>query len=136
MSIMTKEELLAAPEEDYMNEQQQAFFRQLLLDLREETVESMEKAKKQLSSPPEMNDEGDHAAYEEESRLSLRILDRERRLLPKIEDALKRIATGDYGYCIESGDPIGIPRLLARPTAEQSAEVKALNERKEQNFRH
>ena len=136
MSIMTKEELLAAPEEDYMNEQQQAFFRQLLLGLREETVESMEKAKKQLSSPPEMNDEGDHAAYEEESRLSLRILDRERRLLPKIEDALKRIATGDYGYCIESGDPIGIPRLLARPTAEQSAEVKALNERKEQNFRH
>ena len=136
MSMMTKEELLAAPEEDYMNEQQQAFFRQLLLDLREETVESMEKAKKQLSSPPEMNDEGDHAAYEEESRLSLRILDRERRLLPKIEDALKRIATGDYGYCIESGDPIGIPRLLARPTAEQSAEVKALNERKEQNFRH
>lgn len=136
MSIMTKEELLAAPEEDYMNEQQQAFFRQLLLNLREETVESMEKAKKQLSSPPEMNDEGDHAAYEEESRLSLRILDRERRLLPKIEDALKRIATGDYGYCIESGDPIGIPRLLARPTAEQCAEVKALNERKEQNFRH
>ena len=136
MSIMTKEELLAAPEEDYMNEQQQAFFRQLLLDLREETVESMEKAKKQLSSPPEMNDEGDHAAYEEESRLSLRILDRERRLLPKIEDAIKRIAMGEYGYCIESGDPIGIPRLLARPTAEQSAEVKALNERKEQNFRH
>lgn len=136
MSIMTKEELLAAPEEDYMNEQQQAFFRQLLLDLREETAASMEKAKKQLSSPPEMNDEGDHAAYEEESRLALRILDRERRLLPKIEDALKRIATGEYGYCIESGDPIGIPRLLARPTAEQSAEVKALNERKEQNFRH
>ncbi len=136
MSIMTKEELLAAPEEDYMNEQQQAFFRQLLLDLREETVESMEKAKKQLSSPPEMNDEGDHAAYEEESRLSLRILDRERRLLPKIEDAIKRIAMGEYGYCIESGDPIGIPRLLARPTAEQCAEVKALNERKEQNFRH
>ena len=136
MSIMTKEELLAAPEEDYMNEQQQAFFRQLLLDLREETVESMEKAKKQLSSPPEMNDEGDHAAYEEESGLSLRILDRERRLLPKIEDAIKRIAMGEYGYCIESGDPIGIPRLLARPTAEQCAEVKALNERKEQNFRH
>lgn len=136
MSIMTKEELLAAPEEDYINEQQQAFFRQLLLDLREETVESMEKAKKQLSSPPEMNDEGDHAAYEEESGLSLRILDRERRLLPKIEDAIKRIAMGEYGYCIESGDPIGIPRLLARPTAEQCAEVKALNERKEQNFRH
>ncbi len=50
MSIMTKEELLAAPEEDYMNEQQQAFFRQLLLGLREETVESMENAKKQVAA--------------------------------------------------------------------------------------
>jgi len=134
--MMTKEELLAAPEEDYMNDEQQAFFRQLLLDLREETLESMEKAKKQLSSPPEMNDEGDHAAYEEESRLALRILDRERKLLPKIEDALKRLASGDYGYCTESGDPIGIPRLLARPTAELCAEVKALQERKEKNYRH
>lgn len=133
--MMTKEELLAAPEEDYMNDEQQAFFRQLLLDLREETLESMEKAKKQLSSPPEMNDEGDHAAYEEESRLALRILDRERKLLPKIEDALKRLASGDYGYCTESGDPIGIPRLLARPTAELCAEVKAFSELREQNFR-
>jgi|TARA_Y100000296_G_scaffold52320_1_gene59934 DnaK suppressor protein len=136
MSMMTKEVLLAAPEDDYMNDDQQAFFRQLLIDLREETLESMEKARKQLSTPPEMNDEGDHAAYEEESRLSLRILDRERRLLPKIEDALKRLAAGEYGYCLESGEPIGIPRLLARPTAELCAEVKALNERREQNYRH
>jgi len=133
--MMTKEEVLDAPEEDYMNDEQQAFFRQLLLDLREETLESMEKAKEQLSSPPEMNDDADHAAYEEASRLTLRILDRERRLLPKIEEALKRLTTGDYGYCLESGEPIGIPRLLARPTAELCAEVKAFSELREQNFR-
>jgi DnaK suppressor protein len=133
--MMTKEEVLAAPEEDYMNEQQQAYFRQLLLALRDEAVESMEKAKEQLSSPPKMNDDADHAAYEEASRLTLRILDRERRLLPKIEEALNRLTTGDYGYCLESGEPIGIPRLLARPTAELCAEVKAINERREQNFR-
>jgi DnaK suppressor protein len=133
--MMTKEEVLAAPEEDYMNEQQQAYFRQLLMALRGEAVESMEKAKEQLSSPPEMNDDADHAAYEEASRLTLRILDRERRLLPKIEEVLKRLTSGDYGYCLESGEPIGIPRLLARPTAELCAEVKAINERREQNFR-
>lgn len=133
--MMMKEEVLAAPEEDYMNEQQQAFFRQLLLDMREETLESMEKAKEQLSSPPEMNDDADHAAYEEASRLKLLILDCERLLLPKIEEVLKRLATGDYGYCLESGEPIGIPRLLARPTAELCAEVKAFSELREQNFR-
>lgn len=133
---MTRDELLQASEDEYMNEAQQAFFRQLLIELREETLVSMEKARQQLSSPPEMNDEADLAAYEEESRLALRILDRERRLLPKIEDALKRLAAGDYGYCAESGEPIGIPRLLARPTAELCADVKALNERREQNYRH
>lgn len=133
--MMTNEEVLDAPEEDYMNDEQQAFFRQLLLDLREETLESMEKAKEQLSSPPEMNDDVDHAAYEEASRLTLRILDRERRLLPKIEEALKRLTTGDYGYCLEPGEPIGISRLLARPTAELCAEVKAFSELREQNFR-
>ena len=83
-----------------------------------------------------MNDEADRASYEEESRLALRIVDRERRLLPKIEAAMKRIANSDYGYCLESGEPIGIPRLLARPTAELCAEVKTLNEQKELNFRH
>ena len=134
--MITKEALLSASEDDYMNDEQLAFFRQLLMDLYAETLESMDKARKQLSSPPEMNDDADRAAYEDESRLSLRILDRERRLLPKIDAALKRITSGDYGYCEESGEPIGIPRLLARPTAELCAEVKALHERKEQVYRH
>jgi DnaK suppressor protein len=132
---MTRDEILQAPADDYMNEAQLAFFRKLLEDLRIETMERIEAAKQQLANPPEMNDEADRAAYEEESRLALRIVDRERRLLPKIEAAIKRISNGDYGYCRESGEPIGIPRLLARPTAELCAEVKTLNERKELNYR-
>lgn len=133
---LTRDEILQAPADEYMNEGQLAFFRKLLEDLRSETMDSIEAAKQQLATPPEMNDEADRAAYEEESRLALRIVDRERRLLPKIESAIKRISTGDYGFCRESGEPIGIPRLLARPTAELCAEVKTLQERKELNYRH
>lgn len=133
---LTKDELFQAPEEDYMNDAQLAFFRELLEELRTETMDNIEAAKQQLAQPPEMNDEADRASYEEESRLALRIVDRERRLLPKIDTAIKRIVNGDYGFCLESGEPIGIPRLLARPTAELCAEVKTLNERKELNYRH
>lgn len=133
---MTRDEIRQAPADDYMNEAQLAFFRKLLEGLRTETMDSIEAAKQQLANPPEMNDEADRAAYEEESRLALRIVDRERRLLPKIEAAIKRLSNGNFGYCRESGEPIGIPRLLARPTAELCAEVKTLNERKELNYRH
>ena len=133
---ITENELLQAPASDYMNEEQLAFFRRLLEELRVETMESIEAAKQRLASPPEMNDEADRASYEEESGLALRIVDRERKLLPKIDASLRRIASGDYGYCLESGEPIGIARLLARPTAELCAEVKTMNERREVNYRH
>ena len=67
--------------------------------------------------------------------IALRIVDREQKLLPKIKDALERIRLGTYGYCEESGEPIGIPRLLARPTAEFGSDVKALKERKEDHYK-
>ncbi|GAA3556706.1 TraR/DksA C4-type zinc finger protein [Marinobacter xestospongiae] len=133
--MLTKEELLEAPEADYMNEAQIAFFKATLEQLRQDTMDSIEAAKQTLANPPEHNDDADRAAYEEESRLALRIVDRERKLLPKIEAAMRRIATGDFGYCLESGEPIGIPRLLLRPTAELCAEVKAINERRESAYR-
>ncbi|MCH8498677.1 MAG: RNA polymerase-binding protein DksA [Marinobacter sp.] len=133
--MLTKEALLAASPEDYMNADQLAYFRELLLVLRQETMDNIEQAKQQLANPPESNDDADRAQYEEESRLALRIVDRERKLLPKIDAALRRIDLGDYGYCLESGEPIGIARLLVRPTAELSAEVKALNERRETIYR-
>lgn len=134
--MLTKQELLDMPEADYMNAAQLAFFKTLLEQLRRETMENIEAAKQTLANPPEHNDEADRASYEEESRLALRFVDRERKLLPKIDAALHRIASGEFGFCMESGEPIGIPRLLVRPTAELCAEVKALSERRETMFRH
>ncbi|WP_223427965.1 TraR/DksA family transcriptional regulator [Alcanivorax limicola] len=123
-----------AHDPDYMNAEQLAFFRDKLLALREDTVAHIEDAKAQLSSPPEMNDELDHAQYEEDARIALRIMDRERLLLRKIEKSLQRISTGEYGYCLESGEPIGVERLMIRPTAEYCADIKALHEEKERFF--
>lgn len=132
---LTKEQLLAAPEEEYMNDEQLAFFKELLEALKAETLESIELGRKQLSHPPEMNDVVDRAAYEEESSIMLRTLDRERKLIPKIDAALKRIADKEFGYCLASGEPIGIARLLTRPTAELCTEIKAMTEMKERLIR-
>lgn len=123
-----------AHDPDYMNAEQLAFFRDKLLALREDTMAHIEDAKVQLSSPPEMNDDLDHAQYEEDARIALRIMDRERLLLRKIEKSLQRISTGEYGYCLESGEPIGVERLMIRPTAEYCADIKALHEEKEKFF--
>lgn len=131
---VNQEELLAAPEEEYMNAGQLAFFRALLVDLKTRTMQHIEEMKVSLSQPPEINDDADRAQYEEESRLSLRILDRERKLLPKIDKSLRRISDKTYGYCQESGEPIGIQRLLIRPVSEYCADVKQINEGREQHY--
>jgi len=132
--MLTKDELLAAPEDHYMNDEQLAFFKQYLLDLKQTTMNHIEEVKTTLSSPPEFSDDVDRAQYEEESRLALRILDRERLLLGKIAKSLKQIEDKSYGYCLESGDPIGIPRLLIRPVSEYCADIKQMNEGKEQHY--
>ncbi|WP_102794367.1 TraR/DksA C4-type zinc finger protein [Bowmanella denitrificans] len=133
-TITSKEELLAAPDEDYMNEAQLAYFHALLVELKNKTMQHIEEMKISLSQPPEINDDVDRAQYEEESRLSLRILDRERKLLPKIDKSLRRISDKTYGYCLESGEPIGIQRLLIRPVSEYCADVKQINEGREQHY--
>tara|TARA_Y100001968_G_C19426808_1_gene754831 strand:+ start:158 stop:580 length:423 start_codon:yes stop_codon:yes gene_type:complete len=133
-SSLTKAQLLNATQEDYMNDEQLAFFKAMLLDLKQQTMEHIEEVKTELGNPPELNDEVDRAQYEEESRLALRMLDRERQLLVKIDKSLRRISDGDYGFCLESGDPIGIPRLLIRPVSEYCADIKQINEGKEQHF--
>ncbi len=134
-TLLTKEQILAAPEEDYMNEDQLAFFKHLLLELHESILVRVSEAKDQISSSFDSSDDSDRATWEEQSSISLRIAEREQKLLPKIQQALNRIRCHDFGYCLESGEPIGIPRLLARPTAEYCAEVKALQEIKEQSYR-
>lgn len=133
--MLTEQELLAAPEDDYMNDAQLAFFRHRLVQLHDETRERIREAKDEMLSPPDLSDASDRATWEEQCGLSMRIVDREQKLLPKIQQALERIRMDDYGYCKETGEPIGVRRLLIRPTAEYCADVKNFQEMKEHIYR-
>nr|WP_263069594.1 RNA polymerase-binding protein DksA [Halomonas sp. 7T] len=132
---MQERTLLAQPESDYMNDSQLAFFRQRLLDEREELTAHLREVKASIASHERDSDEADQASFEEELRLALRQADRESRLITNIDAALKRIESGDYGYCEETGEPIGIPRLLFRPTAKLCIEAKERQEQKEHHYR-
>nr|WP_272912044.1 RNA polymerase-binding protein DksA [Reinekea blandensis] len=132
---MTEEQLLAAPEDDYMNEEQLEFFRDLLSQQAKEVRESLASAREQLATFENEPDELDKASIEEERRMALRFLDRQTKLLPKIDQSLKRIEEGEFGFCEVTGEPIGIRRLLLRPTATLCAEEKQRQEMKERNFR-
>jgi len=133
--MLTEEELRAAPEDEYMNAEQLEFFRQRLLAQRAEIEADIERARSELSRAENEPDELDRASAEEERWLSLRISEREGKLLRKIDEALARIEDGSYGYCEDTGDPIGILRLLARPTATLSAEAKTRREQLEKTQR-
>jgi len=135
-TTLTEEDLLNAPEEQYMNANQLAFFRERLMAQREEIENDIARARNELSSGQNEPDELDRASAEEERWLSLRISEREGKLLRKIDEAIQRIDDGDYGYCEDTGDPIGIPRLLARPTATLSAEAKTRREQLEKTQGH
>lgn len=132
---LSEQQILKAPKSDYMNADQLEFFRQSLMDLHRATCVRIQEAKDQLVSAMAFSDPVDQAASEEQSSIALRIVEREQRLLPKIQKSFERIRLGDYGYCLESGEPIGIGRLLARPTAEYCAEVKAMKEMKENHYK-
>ncbi|EAR07792.1 RNA polymerase-binding protein DksA [Reinekea blandensis] len=133
--MLTEEQLLAAPEDDYMNEEQLEFFRDLLSQQAKEVRESLASAREQLATFENEPDELDKASIEEERRMALRFLDRQTKLLPKIDQSLKRIEEGEFGFCEVTGEPIGIRRLLLRPTATLCAEEKQRQEMKERNFR-
>ena len=132
--MLTKQKILKAPKKNYMNKEQLQFFQSHLEDLKKETITHIKDAKDRLSNPPTSSDEVDRAHQEIDSMLILRIVERESKLLPKIDKAIMRIKSGDYGYCVETGEPIGIERLISRPTAEFCAEVKTVNEEKEKHF--
>ncbi|MBR9925859.1 MAG: RNA polymerase-binding protein DksA [Gammaproteobacteria bacterium] len=127
--------LLASAEDEYMNVAQLAFFRQRLLNERAELEAHLNEVKTAIASHERDSDEADQASFEEELRLSLRQADRESRLITNIDAALKRIESGDYGFCEETGELIGLQRLLFRPTAKLSIEAKERQERKEHHFR-
>ena len=134
---LTEQNILKSRAKDYMNKHQLDFFSTQLKQLREETLEDLQDARAELhaSAASEM-DEFDQAMREEENRMRLRILERKNKLLPKIEEALIRIGEGNFGYCEITGKPIGLERLLARPTATLCAEEKERQEKLERNFRH
>ncbi|WP_301584355.1 RNA polymerase-binding protein DksA [Halomonas alkaliantarctica] len=118
-----------------MNAVQLAFFRQRLLNERAELEAHLKEVKTAIASHERDSDEADQTSFEEELRLSLRQADRESRLVNNINAALQRIENGEYGFCEETGEPIGIPRLLFRPTAKLCIEAKERQERKEHHFR-
>ena len=126
--LLTKEELLAAPEDEYMSDAQLAFFRALLEAEREALLDNARETTQNLQENEVAADWTDRATVEEEHALELRVRDRERKLLKKIEQSIRRIDDGSYGWCDETGEPIGIPRLLARPTASLSLEAQERHE--------
>jgi DnaK suppressor protein len=130
---MDDKALLAMDESDYMNAEQLAFFDARLLELRQETLDEIEASKVDINYE-RVSDVSDRATLEEEAQLALRLADRKRQLIPKIDKARQRIRQGDYGYCIESGEPIGLARLLIRPTAEYSTDIKNINEKRERRY--
>lgn len=133
-SGMSEAELLRAPASQYMNAEQLAFFRERLLETQKELLEKADVTSEHLREHELEADPTDQATIEEEYALELRARDRERKLLKKIDDALRRIDDGSYGYCEETGEPIGIPRLLARPTATLSIEAQARRELKQKLY--
>ncbi|MDF3933081.1 RNA polymerase-binding protein DksA [Pseudomonas citronellolis] len=128
-------ELLAQPASAYMNEAQQDFFRALLLRQREELQARIDGEFGELREVERPSDEADLASREEQRQWQLRLLEREKKLLDKIDEALERLARGDYGWCAETGEAIGLRRLLLRPTASLSVEAKERQERREQHLR-
>jgi len=128
-------EVMAMPDAEYMNEKQMAFFRLKLMQLKQDILNSAGETTEHLREDTVIvPDPADRATIEEEHALELRTRDRERKLLKKIEQSIARIDAGDYGYCDETGEPIGVGRLLARPTATLSLEAQQRRELKQKMF--
>jgi DnaK suppressor protein len=134
VKIPTESELLRMPAKEYMNEAQLAFFRERLKTLKDELMANAGETSEHLRETPSVPDPADRATIEEEHALELRTRDRERKLMKKIEQSLGRIESGDYGYCDETGEPIGLKRLLARPTATLSIEAQQRRELKQKMY--
>jgi DnaK suppressor protein len=128
-------EIMAMSDKDYMNDAQMAFFRIKLVVLKQGILANAGETTEHLREDTVVvPDPADRATIEEEHALELRTRDRERKLLKKIEQSIQRIDSGDYGYCDETGEPIGVGRLLARPTANLSLEAQQRRELKQKMF--
>ena len=135
VEALSDAEVVAMPDTEYMNDKQLAFFRLKLVALKDDILANAGQTAENLRDDTVVvPDPADRATIEEEHALELRTRDRERKLLKKIEQSIARIDAGDYGYCDETGEPIGVPRLLARPTATLSLEAQQRRELKQKMF--
>jgi len=133
-TLITESALLKMSEDEYMSAQQLAFFKAKLRQLEDDILVNAGATTMNLRETQLVPDPADRATIEEEHALELRTRDRERKLLKKVQQSLTRIESGDYGWCEETGEPIGIPRLLARPTATLSLEAQERREMRQKMF--
>ena len=135
-SLDTIEEYRPTEDESFMSPRQRDYFRRKLEVWKEEILresrETLENLQEESQNHPDM---ADRASSESDRSLELRTRDRQRKLIAKIDAALKRIEDGTYGYCEETGEPIGVARLDARPIAMLSLEAQELHERREKVYR-
>jgi len=122
--------------EPFMNERQRDYFRQKLLDWREDILKEAKETLQHLQDENQNHpDLADRASSETDRAIELRARDRQRKLIAKIDAALQRIDDGTYGYCEETGEPISLKRLEARPIATLSVEAQERHERRERVYR-
>lgn len=131
---LTEEDLLLMPAEDYMNEAQVAFFKTKLETLLAELLANGDQTIDSLRSVDDKGDEIDRASSIMSQGLELRFRNRDAKLLVKVRHALQKIENGTYGWCEETGEPIGLRRLLARPTATLCLEAQSTREQKQRFF--
>jgi len=132
--ILTEDELLQDSPNNYMSESQLKFFKNRLESLANELLQNADETTEHLRKSSLVPDPADRASIEEEHSLELRTRDRERKLLKKIKEAILRIDKKEYGYCLETGEEIGLERLLARPTATLSLEAQQRREKRQKQF--
>lgn len=131
---LTEEDIRNYTGDDYMNAEHLAFFKQYLQEMKQQLLDNASATSQHLQEQEATPDPADRATLEEEYALELRTRDRERKLLIKIDQAIVRIKENEYGYCEDTGEPIGLRRLLARPTATLAVEAQERRERMKKQF--
>ena len=131
---LTKAEVLKQPESEYMSKEQLAFFKEKLVELRGQILHNATDTGEHLRDNEVATDPSDRATQEEEYTLELRTRDRERKLLKKVDKVIRMVDDGSFGWCEETGEPIGLARLIARPTATLSIEAQERRERMQKLF--
>ncbi|ADG09616.1 RNA polymerase-binding protein DksA [Caulobacter segnis] len=134
--LVEKSDYRPSEDEPFMNDRQLEYFKNKLLAWKEEILRESRETVTHLQKETENHaDLADRASSETDRALELRTRDRQRKLISKIDQALRRVEDGSYGYCEETGEPIGLARLEARPTATMSVEAQERHERRERVHR-